>query len=102
MTADVHKSLHRPQFFLGVDRELCMYTILISFITGFGGYNLTAALAAIVFFFTSMRFLRVWAKKDPLLRDVFIRYIRYVRKQALYPSRPSAFSAPKKYIWKQK
>jgi type IV secretory pathway TrbD component len=98
----IHKSLHRPQLFLGVDRELCMYTILIAVITALGGYSLISLISGIVFFIVSMRYLRLWAKKDPLLRDVFMRYIRYVRRDILYQSRPGAFSTPPAYVWKQK
>jgi type IV secretory pathway TrbD component len=98
----IHKSLHRPQLFLGVDRELAMYTILISIITAAGGYNLISLITAIVFFFVSMRYLRLWAKKDPFMRDVFMRYIRYVRKADYYCAKPSAFSKPNPSTWKTK
>jgi type IV secretory pathway TrbD component len=98
----IHKSLHRPQLFLGVDRELAMYTILISVITAAGGYNLISLLAGIVFFLVTMRFLRLWAKKDPMLREVFMRYIRYIRKDVLYSAKPGGFSRPKAFVWKSK
>ncbi|MDR0549483.1 MAG: VirB3 family type IV secretion system protein [Deltaproteobacteria bacterium] len=98
----IHKSLHRPQLFLGVDRELCMYTILISCVVGICGYNLICITSSIVFFVVAMRYLRLWAKKDPLLRDVFLRYVRYVRKDVLYKSKPGAFSVPPLNQWKIK
>jgi type IV secretory pathway TrbD component len=101
-TQVIHKSLHRPQLFLGVDRDMAMYTILISIMTAAGGYNLVSLLVGIVFFFVTFRYLRIWAKKDPLLRRVFIRYVRYIRKDVLYSAKPSAFSKPPLNIWKIK
>jgi type IV secretion system protein VirB3 len=98
----VHKSLYRPQLFLGVDREMAMYTILISVMTAAGGYNLISLISGIVFFIVTMRYLRKWSKMDPMLRDVFLKYIRYVRKDILYLSRPTIFSRPVIFMYKQK
>ena len=98
----VHKSLHRPHLFLGVDRDLAMYTILISIITAAGGYTLISLIAGVVFLLVSFRFLRVWAKKDPLLRQVFVRYVWYVRRSALWSAKPSAFSRPPSNLWRRK
>jgi type IV secretory pathway TrbD component len=96
----IHKSLHRPQLFLGVDRDLAMYTILVALITGLGGYSILSLLSALAFLVVAMRFLRIWAKKDPLLRDVFMRYVRYVRVDVLFPAKPGAFSQPRPFVWK--
>lgn len=98
----IHKSLHRPQLFLGVDRDLAMYAILISMITALGGYNLVSLAAAAIFFVVAMRYLRRWAKMDPFLRDVFMRYIRHVNRTIYYSAKPSAFSSPPAFIWRRK
>jgi type IV secretion system protein VirB3 len=98
----VRKSLYRSQLFLGVDRELAMSTILISAVTAAGGYNLIALVAGIVFFVVTMRYLRKWSKMDPMMRDVFLRYIRYVRGDILFSSRTSVYSRPLRWVGKQK
>jgi type IV secretory pathway TrbD component len=98
----IHKSLHRPQFFLGVDRELCMYSILIAVIVAAGGYNLISLFSGIFFWLLSIRYLRLWAKKDPQMRDVFLNYIRFVRLNLLYPSKTSAFYQNFLIDWKKK
>jgi type IV secretory pathway TrbD component len=87
----IHKSLYRPQLFLGVDRELAMYTILISIIVAAGGYNLISLITGVVFFIVTMRYLRKWSKMDPQLRDVFIRYVSYIRSNVLYQSKSSVY-----------
>lgn len=99
----IHKSLHRPVFFMGVDRELGMSVILIALITAMGGYSLFALGASIAFWLVSMRYLKKWTKKDPLIRDVFLRHLKYIKKDGeLFLSRPGVFSAGPLYLWRRK
>lgn len=101
--AVIHKSLHRPVFFLGVDRELGMGVILVCFVTAFGGYNLISMIAAAAFWVVAMHYLRKWTKADPLIRDVFLRHLKYVKKSGdLFLARPGVFSTPPLYLWRRK
>lgn len=99
----IHKSLHRPVFFLGVDRELGMSVILICFITGFGGYNLISLIAALVFWSVAMHYLRKWTKADPLIREVFLRHHKYIKNGGeLFLARPGVFNTGPLYLWRRK
>lgn len=98
----IHKSLHRPQFFMGVDRELGMGAILVAVITAMGGYSLFALAASLLFWSVSMKYLRKWTKKDPLIRDVFLRHIRYLKNDELFLGRPGVFNAGPLYLWRRK
>jgi Type IV secretory pathway, TrbD component len=99
----IHKSLHRPVFFMGVDRELGMTALLIAIITAMGGYSLFAVGASVCFWFVSMHYLRKWTKSDALIRDVFLRHIRYINKGSeLFLGKPGVFSSGPLYLWKRK
>ena len=99
----IHKSLHRPVFFLGVDRELGMSVIFISVITAFGGYNLVALIAAVTFWVVAMRYLRKWTKQDPLIREVFLRHTKYIRQNTvLFLAKPGVFSSGPLNLWRKK
>lgn len=99
----IHKSLHRPVFFMGVDRELGMSVILVSFITAFGGYNLVSLVAAALFWSTAMHYLRKWTKADPLIRDVFLRHHKYVKNGGeLFLAKAGVFSSGPLYLWRRK
>ncbi len=101
--AVIHKSLHRPVFFLGVDRELGMGALLVSLISAFGGYNPVSVIAAALFWSVSMRYLRKWTKTDPMIRDVFLRHLKYVQNGGeLFLARPGVYNAGPPYLWKRK
>lgn len=99
----VHKSLHRPVLFMGVDRELGMSVILISVVTAFAGQNLVAVISAAVFGVVAMRYLRRWTKTDPLIRDVFLRHVKYTRKKTvLFLAKPGVYSSVPLNLWSRK
>jgi type IV secretion system protein VirB3 len=99
----IHKSLHRQVFFLGVDRELGMCVVLFSVVTAFGGKNLVAVIAAVVFWLLAMRYLRKWTKEDPLIRDVFLRHVRYTKKRTvLFLAKPGVYSSGPLNLWRSK
>lgn len=103
ITEVIHKSLHRPVLFMGVDRELGMSIILIALITAMGGYSLFAVVASIVFWIVAMHYLRKWTKIDPLLRDVFLRHINlYTKGGDLFLAKAGVFNKPPLYLWKKK
>jgi type IV secretory pathway TrbD component len=98
----IHKSLHRDQLFMGVDRELCMFSILLPFITAFSGMNVSSLIISVAFWFVSIHYLRIWAKKDPKMRDIYLKYYFYIHKSLVYSAKPSVFSKPPLNIWKKK
>lgn len=99
----IHKSLHRHQFFMGVDRELGMGSILIALITAMGGYSLFALAASVTFWIVAIKYLRMWTKKDPQIRDVFLRHIKYIKKGGeLFIGKPGVYSRGPLYLWRRK
>jgi type IV secretory pathway TrbD component len=86
-----------------VDRELGMTALLISAITAIGGYNLVAIIAAVIFWFASMHYLRKWTKQDPQIRDVFLRHIKYAKDQTvLFLAHPGVFCPARLNHWNKR
>ncbi|MDR2945711.1 MAG: VirB3 family type IV secretion system protein [Candidatus Adiutrix sp.] len=76
MRAPIRRSLHRQALVLGGDRELVMFSALGAFLTALGGFSLISALCGLVFWLIALYWLRKWAKKDPLMRHVWLRHIK--------------------------
>lgn len=83
----IHKSMHRPNLWLGADRELGMTTALFSFILIVADQTIISAVIGVVFWIVGMWALRRMAKADPHLRHVYMRYLGY-RKFMPARSRP--------------
>jgi type IV secretory pathway TrbD component len=72
-----HRVLHRPNLFLGGERNLVMSTLVIC-----GGFAISsqswwaAGIAAVVWFVTIGCF-RQMAKIDPYLSNIYLRHIKY-------------------------
>ncbi len=73
----IHKSLLRSHTFLGCDRELCMFLIVIAIIIALTNLSKESFSIAIIFFLSGFLFLRSMAKSDIMLRKVYLRYQRY-------------------------
>ena len=86
-TAIIHKSLHRPNLVLGGDRELVMFSGLLAFLVGFGGFTLYSAAIGIAFWLVALMKIRAVCKKDPLIRKV---WLQSARQQAYYFAHPTA------------
>lgn len=99
MMLTIHKSLHRPQQFMGVDRQLCLGSMLLAGIVGLGGFNLLSAACGGLFWIISFVYLKRWAKQDPYLRDV---YLRYIRQRNFYPARPSFARVDPVAAWRKR
>lgn len=78
----IHRALTRSNLFLGCDRELVMFAGLLSATMVFYSWDIRAALVGTVFWFFSVYLLRVMAKHDPKLRNVFMRHRIY---KSYYP-----------------
>lgn len=79
----IHQSLHRHAHVMGAERTLVMSSALIAFLVGVGGLTLISFVSALVFWISSIFFLRQMAKADPLMSQVWRRHIH---KQTYYPA----------------
>jgi len=72
-----HQSANRPNLLLGGDRELVLMTALLAAVLIFTLAKLWAAIAGVVFWLIALGVLRRLAKADPIMRQVYIRHIKY-------------------------
>ncbi|WP_139493191.1 conjugal transfer protein TrbD [Campylobacter armoricus] len=80
---DIYSALNKPNLIFGADRELMLITGLISFALIFTGATLITSIIGITLFFVCGLLLRLMAKSDPLMRQIFIRQNKY--KKFYYP-----------------
>ncbi|APA55134.1 conjugal transfer protein TrbD [Campylobacter coli] len=80
---DIYSALNKPNLIFGADRELMLITGLISFALIFTGATLITSVIGIALFFVCGLLLRLMAKSDPLMRQIFIRQNKY--KKFYYP-----------------
>ncbi|EDO7342152.1 conjugal transfer protein TrbD [Campylobacter coli] len=80
---DIYSALNKPNLIFGADRELMLITGLISFALIFTGATLITSVIGIALFFVCSLLLRLMAKSDPLMRQIFIRQNKY--KKFYYP-----------------
>ena len=73
----IHRALTRSNLFLGGDRELVMFSGLIAGTLVFYAWDLRSAVVGTLFWFFSIYVLRLMAKHDPRLRDVYMRHRIY-------------------------
>ena len=86
---DIYSALNKPNLIFGADRELMLITGLISFALIFTGATLITSVIGIALFFVCGLLLRLMAKSDPLLRQIFLRQIKYKK---FYYSQSTPFS----------
>jgi type IV secretion system protein TrbD len=95
MTADrpreivIHPSANRPNQILGGDRELVLATLLISVSLAFSLATLWGVGLAVFFWIGALAVLQRMGKADPVLRQVYMRHIRY---RSFYPAKSALFS----------
>lgn len=95
MTADrpreilIHQSANRPNQILGGDRELVLVTILVSVSLAFCLATLWGIGLAVGFWIGAIAVLQRMGKADPMLRQVYMRHIRY---RSFYPAKSAVFS----------
>lgn len=73
----IYKFGWRPILFLGADRQL---TIFLSFFCGiiiFYSFNILVITITLFIWIINMFFLRMMAKSDPLMREVYKNHIKY-------------------------
>ena len=95
MTADrpreivIHPSANRPNQILGGDRELVLLALLISVSLAFSLATLWGGGLAVGFWIGAVAVLQRMGKADPMLRQAYMRHIRY---RSLYPAKSGLFS----------
>jgi type IV secretion system protein VirB3 len=95
MTADrpreivIHPSANRPNQILGGDRELVLAALLISVSLAFSLATLWGVGLAVFFWIGALAVLQRMGKADPVLRQVYMRHIRY---RSFYPAKSALFS----------
>jgi len=73
----IHRALSRPNHLIGADRELLLLTGLATVILIFVVLTWFSALLGIALWITVVGILRIMAKADPLMRQVYLRHIGY-------------------------
>ncbi len=76
-TSRIHRALSRPNHLMGADRELVLVTGLATVILIFVVLTWFSALLGIVIWIGVLGALRLMAKSDPMMRQVYLRHIGY-------------------------
>ena len=85
----IHPSANRPNQLMGGDRELVLITILITVALAFSIASLWGVALAAIWHVSAMAALKRMGKADPLLRQAYMRHIRY---RPFYPARSGFYS----------
>lgn len=85
----IHQSANRPNQILGGDRELVLISILITVSLAFSLGTWWGFGAAVIFWLAAVAVLQRMGKADPLLRQVYMRHIRY---HGFYPAKSGVYS----------
>lgn len=85
----IHQSVNRPNQILGADRELVLGTILVAVSLVFALATWWGIGIVVVFWFCAAAILQRMGKADPMLRQVYLRHIRY---RTFYPAKSGLYS----------
>ncbi|MCW8060146.1 conjugal transfer protein TrbD [Agrobacterium tumefaciens] len=73
----IHRALSRPTLLFGADRELVLITGLTAVILIFVVLTLVSAAVGFTIWVVVVGLLRMMAKADPLMRQVYLRHMKY-------------------------
>lgn len=73
----IHRALSRPSHLMGADRELVLLTGLATVILIFVVLTWFSALLGIAIWIGVVGALRMMAKADPMMRQIYLRHITY-------------------------
>ena len=85
----IHQSANRPNQILGGDRELVLVAALIAVSLAFSLATWWGIGVSVGFWIAAMAVLQRMGKSDPMLRQIYMRHIRY---RAFYPAKSGLFS----------
>lgn len=77
MSSRIHRALSRPNHLLGADRELVLLTGLATVILIFVVLTWLSAVLGTALWMVVIGLLRMMAKIDPMMRQVYLRHISY-------------------------
>lgn len=84
----IHQASNRPNLFMGGDRELVMFSILLACTSIFVAMEMKTILFGVTLWIFALFALRRMAKGDPLMRQVYLRHTRY---NEYYPAHSTPF-----------
>lgn len=87
-TIPIRRAGNRHNLFMGGDRELVMFSGLLAAILVFAAQDWKACAIGLASWFASLWILRLMAKADPMMRQVYLRQRRY---KPYYPARSTPF-----------
>lgn len=73
----IHRALNRPNLFMGGDRELMLFALMLAAILIFSVMTWWSAVLGFALWVLSAGALRRMGKSDPYLRHVYARHTRY-------------------------
>jgi type IV secretory pathway TrbD component len=73
----IHRALSRPNHLVGADRELVLLTGLATVILIFVVLTWFSALFGVAVWIVVIGALRMMAKADPMMRQVYVRHVGY-------------------------
>ena len=85
----IHQSANRPNQILGADRELVLITVLTAVSLAFSLGSWWGLALAFGFWISAVAVLQRMGKADPLMRQIYLRHIRY---QTFYPAKSGLYS----------
>jgi type IV secretion system protein TrbD len=85
-----HRVLHRPNLFLGGEREPALLTLLVAGGLAVSGMNTVSFLVGAALWFSAIPLLRWMAKADPHMSKIYLRHIKY---RGYYPARSRPYRA---------
>jgi type IV secretion system protein TrbD len=85
----IHQSCNRHNLLLGCDRELLLLSGLLSATLIFALVTWWGVIAGIVLWIVAVAVLSRMSKADPMLRQVYIRHVKY---RPFYPAKGGVFS----------
>ena len=85
----IHQSANRPNQLMGGDRELVLVSLLTSVALAFSLASWWGVGVAVAWYVGAMAVLKRMGKADPLLRQVYMRHIRY---RPFYPAKSGVYS----------
>ena len=86
----IHQSANRPNQILGGDRELVLIAILVAVSLAFSLASVWGVAVSIGFWVASVAVFQRMGKADPMMRQIYMRHIRY---EPFYPAKSGLYSA---------
>ena len=80
----IHQSANRPHLLLGGDRELVLFAALMSAMLIFALVTWWGIIAGVAIWIGAVAVLSRMGRFDPMLRQVYIRHVKY---RAFYPAK---------------